>query len=143
MSADIFDNRDAYLQNTYFQHHKREYGDYTAFYITVTVCTILFTFILVLNIVLGCCSRYSTYWNDRHTGNRWLVSLWTATPHNQPSLDYTELQWVNSEKPKAYNNYPPPPSPLQPRKEVGFVYPPPQPVEPELFELQQKRESAI
>lgn len=27
-------------------------------------------------------------------GNRWIVSLWTATPHNQPSLDYTELQEI-------------------------------------------------
>lgn len=24
-------------------------------------------------------------------GNRWIVSLWTATPKNQPALDYTEL----------------------------------------------------
>lgn len=68
MSASIFENKDAFLQNTYFQNHKREYGDFTAFYITVTICTLLFVFIIVLNIVLGCCSNYSHYWQDRHTG---------------------------------------------------------------------------
>lgn len=30
--------------------------------------------------------------NNLFIGNRWLVSLWTTTPHNQPALDYTELQ---------------------------------------------------
>lgn len=27
-------------------------------------------------------------------GNRYIVSLWTATPHQQPPLDLTELQEV-------------------------------------------------
>ncbi|KAF5278118.1 hypothetical protein FQR65_LT03634 [Abscondita terminalis] len=135
MSADIFRNKDAYLQNTYFQQHKREYGDFTAFYVTITVCTFLLTFIIALNIVLGCCSRYSKYWADRHTGNRWLVSLWTATPHNQPSLDYTELEWVHTENPKDYEQF-------ETRSEVDYGYIP-QPIEPEVFELQQKRESEI
>lgn len=25
-------------------------------------------------------------------GNRWIISFWTSTPHNQPALDYTELE---------------------------------------------------
>ena len=142
MSADIFENKDAYLQNTYFQHHKREFGDYTSFYITVTVCALLFTFLIAINIVLGCCSRHSTYWADRHTGNRWLVSLWTATPHNQPSLDYTELNWVQTHKPEVHDYQDnPAPLPVNP-SEIGFRFPP-QPIEPEFLELQQKRESAI
>jgi hypothetical protein len=62
----VFDDRDAYKSNPYFQ--KSEYGDFTPFYITVTICTILGVSIFILNIVLGCCSRYSDYWNDRHTG---------------------------------------------------------------------------
>ncbi|KAF5282269.1 hypothetical protein FQA39_LY17655 [Lamprigera yunnana] len=138
MSADIFKNKEAYLQNTYFQHHKREYGDFTAFYVTITICTFIITSIIVLNIVLGCCSRYSTYWADRHTGNRWLVSLWTATPHNQPSLDYTELEWVEAQRPKVHHQQHF--QPQAPPKEYEFQS---QPVEPEFFELQQKRESAI
>lgn len=58
--------RKAYLQSPYFTKH--EYGDFTPFYITVAVCTVLATILFVINIVLGCCSRYSGYWNDRHTG---------------------------------------------------------------------------
>ncbi|KAF2884640.1 hypothetical protein ILUMI_21527 [Ignelater luminosus] len=146
MSASIFENKDAYLQNTYFQTHKREYGDFTAFYITVTICTLLFTFIIVLNIVLGCCSRYSHYWTDRHTGNRWIVSLWTATPHKQPSLDYTELRYVY---------IPPQPQPPTQPGQAEFEAPTPPPAyhlppaqiqyskSSELLELQPKRESAI
>lgn len=26
------------------------------------------------------------------TGNRWIVSIWSATPHKQPPLDFTELE---------------------------------------------------
>lgn len=25
-------------------------------------------------------------------GNRWILPIWTKTPHNQPPLDYTELE---------------------------------------------------
>lgn len=65
------------------------------------------------------------------SGNRWLVSLWTATPHQQPALDYTELQKVEVHHPRVVY-YPPteleqPPSPKQP---------------PQYLELQ-KRESEI
>lgn len=108
----VLEERDAYLKSPYFEKH--EYGDFTPFYVTVTILTILAVILFVLNIALGCCSRYSGYWNDRHTGksralsfqpknptyffdigNRWIVSLWTATPHNQPALDYTELETIS------------------------------------------------
>ncbi|KAG6443146.1 uncharacterized protein LOC115455756 isoform X2 [Manduca sexta] len=65
-------------------------GDFTPFYIAIAICSVIFGFLLILNIVC-CCSRYSDYWLDRHTGNRWLVSIWSATPHKQPPLDFTEL----------------------------------------------------
>lgn len=32
-------------------------------------------------------------------GNRWIVSLWTATPHQNPPLDLTELEGVSSFQP--------------------------------------------
>ncbi|XP_041987580.1 uncharacterized protein LOC121739279 [Aricia agestis] len=70
---------------------EREVGDFRPFYITIAICSIILGFIIILNIVC-CCSRYSDYWLDRHTGNRWLVSVWTATPHKQPPLDLTELE---------------------------------------------------
>lgn len=69
-------------------------GDFTPFYIAIAICSVIFGSILILNIIC-CCSRYSDYWLDRHTGNRWLVSIWSATPHKQPPLDLTELNIDN------------------------------------------------
>lgn len=112
MSA-VFDDREAYRESPYFKKH--EYGDFTPFYIAVTICTVIGLTIFILNIVLGCCSRYSGYWNDRHTGNRWIASLWTATPHQQPALDYTELQdiYVPPQQQAFYHHPPTPPPPIQ------------------------------
>ncbi|XP_022906867.1 uncharacterized protein [Onthophagus taurus] len=70
---------------------KGQFGDFSTFYIVIAVVTIIAAIIFIINIVLGCCSEYSEYWNDRHTGNRFIISLWTSTPHQQPPLDYTEL----------------------------------------------------
>lgn len=43
-------------------------GDFTPFYIAITICAIIAFSLFILNIALGCCSQYSGYWNDRHTG---------------------------------------------------------------------------
>ncbi|XP_057671585.1 uncharacterized protein LOC130903484 [Diorhabda carinulata] len=98
--SSILDHRYEYLNSKYFK--KPEYGDFTPFYITVTICSIIVLILILLNVVLGCCSRHSAYWQDRYTGNRWIVSLWTSTPHQQPSLDYTELQGIEIQKPIVY-----------------------------------------
>ncbi|CAH1179338.1 unnamed protein product [Phaedon cochleariae] len=103
--SSVLDEREAYLNSPYFKKH--EYGDFTPFYIAVTICTILGVFIFLINIVLGCCSTHSRYWNDRHTGNRWIASLWTATPHKQPALDYTELQDISTQTPQVVYHHPP------------------------------------
>lgn len=66
-------------------------GDFTPFYIAIAICSVILGFLIILNVVCSC-SRYSDYWLDRHTGNRWLVSIWSATPHKQPPLDLTELE---------------------------------------------------
>ncbi|XP_013189172.1 uncharacterized protein LOC106133866 [Amyelois transitella] len=66
-------------------------GDFTKFYIAIAISSVILGSIIILNIVC-CCSRYSDYWLDRHTGNRWLVSIWSSTPHKQPPLDLTELE---------------------------------------------------
>ncbi|XP_055913806.1 uncharacterized protein LOC129947311 [Eupeodes corollae] len=84
------DERKAYLNNPYFTGHI--YGNFSPFYVTITICTLVLLTVLILNIYLTCCSKYRKYWQDRHTGNRWLVSIWSATPHNQPPLDFTELK---------------------------------------------------
>ncbi|KAL0851703.1 hypothetical protein ABMA28_000029 [Loxostege sticticalis] len=66
-------------------------GDFTPFYIAIAICSVILGLIIILNVIC-CCSRYSDYWLDRHTGNRWIVSIWSATPHKQPPLDFTELE---------------------------------------------------
>ncbi|XP_061391165.1 uncharacterized protein LOC133326553 isoform X2 [Musca vetustissima] len=84
------DEREAYKNNPYFTGHI--YGNFSPFYVTIAVCTVLLSAIILINVILGCCSKHRKYWQDRHTGNRWLVSIWSATPHKQPPLDLTELK---------------------------------------------------
>nr|XP_029722572.1 uncharacterized protein LOC109420285 [Aedes albopictus]XP_029722573.1 uncharacterized protein LOC109420285 [Aedes albopictus] len=97
------DERTAYLENPYFKGHV--YGNFNPFYVTIAICTLLGVFIFVLNIICGCCSKHKQYWQDRHTGNRWLVSIWSATPHKQPPLDLTELKDVRSFQPVNVSTY--------------------------------------
>lgn len=73
----VLEERDAYLRSPYFEKH--EYGDFTPFYVTVTILTIIGVALFVLNIALGCCSRYSGYWNDRHTGKVTLYNFVAKT----------------------------------------------------------------
>lgn len=56
------------------------------------------------------------------------MSLWTATPHKQPALDYsTELQEISSQNQVVYHH---------PREEATHE-------EAEFLELRTKRESEI
>jgi len=48
--------------------HEKIFGDFTAFYVTITICTVLGAFLFLLNIALCCCSRYKKYWQDSNTG---------------------------------------------------------------------------
>lgn len=69
-----FDEREEYLKNPFL---KREYGDFTSFYVTVAICTIFGVFLLVLNITL-CCSRYKDYWCDSNTGKEFKILISNA-----------------------------------------------------------------
>lgn len=93
------EERSEYLNNPFFTKHL--YGDWSPFYRTIAVCSLFCAIIFILNLVIGCCSKYREYWQDRHTGNRWIVSLWTATPHKNPPLDLTELEEVGPFYPKS------------------------------------------
>lgn len=141
--------RNEYTNNPYFT--KAIYGDWSPFYNTIAVCSIFLFVLLVLNFILGCCSRHTEYWQDRHTGNRWIVSLWTATPHKQPPLDLTELENVGPFHPiSADVEHPNVEHPnvtyyqieRDPRAPFAREYPRHPPVE-EHVELQPKRESDI
>ncbi|VVC96138.1 unnamed protein product [Leptidea sinapis] len=85
-----FTGNDTYSYKTYKQLISKV-GDFTPFYISIAICSIILGSLLILNIIC-CCSKYSDYWLDRHTGNRWIVSIWSTTPHKQPPLDLTELE---------------------------------------------------
>ncbi|XP_012263403.1 uncharacterized protein LOC105690293 [Athalia rosae] len=86
----ILEDREEYLKNPYFTGH--EYGDFTTFYIVITICAVIGIILFVINSVFCWCSPWRDYWCDRHTGNRWIQSLWTNTPHKNPPLDLTELE---------------------------------------------------
>ncbi|KAM0725398.1 hypothetical protein ACS0PU_008884 [Formica fusca] len=86
----ILDEREDYLKNPYFKGH--EYGDFTPFYITIAVCATFGGALFILNIVFCWCSRHREYWQNRHTGNRWIQPLWTVLPHKTPPLDLSELE---------------------------------------------------
>lgn len=65
------EDRRAYLNNPFFT--KPVFGDYTAFYVTIAICTVLCVFLFALNIIIGCCTKYKYYWQDRHTGKYLLI----------------------------------------------------------------------
>ncbi|XP_014210537.1 uncharacterized protein LOC106640870 [Copidosoma floridanum] len=85
-------NRDEYKKNPYFDPDDVIYSNYTYFYVAISICSIIAGFLLVLNVVFCYCSQYRGYWRDRHTGNRWINTIWTATPQNNPPLDLSELE---------------------------------------------------
>ncbi|XP_008553814.1 uncharacterized protein LOC103575710 [Microplitis demolitor] len=85
----VLDDRELYKNNEYFTQH--EYGDFTPFYVIISIVSLVGGFIFILNIIFCWCSPYQHYWKDRHTGNRWISSLWTVTPHKYPPLDLSEL----------------------------------------------------
>lgn len=60
------EERTAYLDNPF--KTPSLFGDYSAFYVTIAICTVLGVFIFAVNIIFGCCSRHKSYWQDRHTG---------------------------------------------------------------------------
>lgn len=94
----ILDEREEYLKNPYFVKH--EYGDFTPFYVTIAICSVIGGIIFILNIVFCWCSRHRAYWQDRHTGNRYIQTLWTAVPYKTPPLDISELESAQFTYPK-------------------------------------------
>ncbi|XP_014246818.1 uncharacterized protein LOC106665117 [Cimex lectularius] len=85
------EDRNAFMKNPLYKTH-REFGDFTAFYITITICTIFGFGVFLLNIFFCWCSKHKDYWRDSNTGNRWIFPIWTKSPYRQPPLDLTELE---------------------------------------------------
>uniref|UniRef100_A0A1B6DF05 Uncharacterized protein n=2 Tax=Clastoptera arizonana TaxID=38151 RepID=A0A1B6DF05_9HEMI len=70
----------------------REFGDFTAFYITISICSLFAIILFVFNIFFCWCSKYRDYWVDSNTGNRWILPIWVKTPYQQPPLDLSEFE---------------------------------------------------
>ncbi len=52
-------------------NQERLHSDYTGFYLGISLCLAVAILLLALNVLLGCCSPWRSYWNNRNTGNRW------------------------------------------------------------------------
>lgn len=92
------DDRTAYMKNPFYRVFKeKEIGDFTTFYVWITICTIVGLALIILNVFFCWCSKHKYYWQDPNTGNRWILPIWTQTPYKQPPLDFTELEGVASE----------------------------------------------
>uniref|UniRef100_A0A069DP63 Uncharacterized protein n=1 Tax=Panstrongylus megistus TaxID=65343 RepID=A0A069DP63_9HEMI len=99
----VNDDPNEFMKNPIYLKHK-EFGDFTAFYATITVCTIFGFALFILNIFFCWCSKHRDYWQDSNTGNRWVLPIWTKTPYRQPPLDLTELENTIAKRP-AYEVY--------------------------------------
>lgn len=88
------EERIAYTFNPLRYLTPKLHGDYTPFYVTITIFSVFALFLILLNCICFCCSKYQWYWKSKHTGNRWLFfgPVWTSTPHEQPPADISELK---------------------------------------------------
>jgi len=67
---------------------KPEPSDYTPFYIAIGICSFLLAFLFIFNCCMCfCVKEYKAYWQDHHTGNRWILPLFVSTPKDQPPVD--------------------------------------------------------
>ncbi|CAH0391330.1 unnamed protein product [Bemisia tabaci] len=89
MSA-VLDDPELFKKNPLYNNH--EPSNYTPFYLTLFVCTLLTIVLVVFNVILCCFSKHRHYWKDSNTGNRWLLPIWVKTPAGQPPLDLKELE---------------------------------------------------
>lgn len=62
----VLDDRTEYLK---YNKGEKIYGDFTPFYVTITICSVIGVFLIILNVTFCWCSRHRRYWQDRHTGN--------------------------------------------------------------------------
>lgn len=88
------EEREEYLYNPLRYLTPKLHGDYTPFYVTITIFTLFGLFLILLNSICGCCSENKWYWCGKYTGNKWLFfgPIWTATPRHHPPADLSELK---------------------------------------------------
>lgn len=69
----VNDDPNEFMKNPVYLKHK-EFGDFTAFYATITVCTIFGFAVFLLNIFFCWCSKHKDYWQDSNTGEMYCFS---------------------------------------------------------------------
>ena len=62
------------------------HSDYGLFYAGIAVCTLIAVLLILLNVVLGCCSPWEKYWNSSNTGNRIVLPLFIKPPKDQAPI---------------------------------------------------------
>lgn len=62
----VLDDPEAYKKNPLYNDHI--YGDFTPFYVTISICTILGLALILLNVFFCYCSSHRYYWKDSDTG---------------------------------------------------------------------------
>jgi cytosine/uracil/thiamine/allantoin permease len=67
-------------------NQERAHADYTYFYAGILVCAIVALLLVVVNVVLGCCSPWKKYWGNRYSGNRLALPLFITTPKDQEPI---------------------------------------------------------
>ena len=64
-------------------NQEKLHSDYTAFYAGIGIVTAILALLVILNLILGCCSPWRKYWMNRSTGNRLLLPVFILPPKNQ------------------------------------------------------------
>jgi len=80
----VYVKDEAYLEFNKRYGIEPEYFDYTAFYVIITIATILAVILIAINIFYCCCSEHSAYWSDPDTGNRFASFLFVRGPKQKP-----------------------------------------------------------
>lgn len=62
------------------------HSDYTGFYTGILLLLVFAVGLLVLNLVCACCSPWSKYWREIHTGNRLILPVFIAPPKDQKPI---------------------------------------------------------
>lgn len=78
----ILDDSEEWRENPDFKAAGPAWADYTGFYVGITICTVFVLGIIILNVVLGCCSPYKNYWRDPDTGNRYVLRIHISSETN-------------------------------------------------------------
>ncbi|KAF2355701.1 hypothetical protein FHG87_013545 [Trinorchestia longiramus] len=80
----------SYVEDNSFLEYNKKFGikpiyyDYTAFYVTTSICILVAVVLILINLICCCCHKYTPYWADPDTGNRFASFLFVRSPRQKP-----------------------------------------------------------